>query len=135
MRSNAHQIDAMLECGEAIEREIAALAACRRTPAELDRLESLLAQMEKAGSSLGPHYAFHKALAEAGGNPYLEQAMAIVGNQMFLPSDRVMAGNMDLFHHTHVSIVDAIADSDPDRARQALTAHFRLSRHVMQLDQ
>ena len=134
MKSNAHQIDSMLECGEAIESEIAACAARRRTPDGLVALETLLARMRAAAFSLGPHYAFHQALAKACGNQYLEQAMAIVGNQMFLPSERVMAGHMDTFYSVHEEIVHAVGKGDPWLAGEAIHAHFRLSRRVMEVD-
>lgn len=133
MRSNSHQIDAMLECGEAIETEIAARAALRRSSAQLATLQTVLERMKGAGSTIGPHYAFHQALARAGGNQYLEQAMTIVGNQMFLPSDRVM-DDMDRFYRVHEGIVAALEGGDPDRAREAMKAHFQFSRHILQVE-
>jgi GntR family transcriptional regulator, transcriptional repressor for pyruvate dehydrogenase complex len=134
MHSNSHQIDAMLECGEAIEAEIAAWAAQRRTPEQLQRLQSLFAQMREADSAIGPHYTFHRTLARAADNQYLDQAMAIIGNQLFLPSNRVIPDGMEEFYGSHEAIVSAVADQDPERARQAIKRHFRFSRHVFQLD-
>jgi GntR family transcriptional regulator, transcriptional repressor for pyruvate dehydrogenase complex len=135
MRSNSHQIETMLECGEAIEAEIAALAAQRATVDDLAALETLLAQMKAAGSSLGPHFGFHQALAKACGNPYLGQAMLIVANQIFLPSDRVMAGDMEEFYAGHEAVVAAVSAGDPNGARAALKRHHKFSRHVMGVEE
>jgi GntR family transcriptional regulator, transcriptional repressor for pyruvate dehydrogenase complex len=134
MHSNSHQIEAMLECGETIESEIAAFAASRATADDIQTLETLLAHMKAAASSLGPHFAFHQALAKACGNRYLGQSMLIVANQIFLPSDRVMAGDMEEFYAGHEAIVAAIGDRDPERAREALKRHHRFSRHVMEVE-
>lgn len=135
MQANSHQIGPMLECGESIECEIATWAARRRTPEQLVRLSSLLGEMRAAGSTIGPHFAFHQALAKASGNPYLEQAMLIVANQIFLPSDRVIAGDMEEFFAGHTGIVAAIRDRDPERAREAIRRHHRFSRHIMEVEE
>lgn len=134
MHSNSHQIDAMIECGEIIETEIVALAAIRRTPEDLERLQALLDQMREAASAVGPHYMFHTALARAAGNQYLEQAMAIVGNNLFLPADRVAPGDLDEFYGSHEVVFAAVAERDPGRARDCIKRHFSFSRHVFELD-
>lgn len=121
----------MLECGESIETEIAALAAVRATDDDIETLEHLLVGMKAAGSSLGPHFAFHQTLAGACGNPYLGQAMLIVANQIFLPSDQVMADDMEEFYAGHEAIITAIRERNANMAREALRRHHRFSRHVM----
>ena len=134
MHSNSHQIDAMLECGEAIESEIAAFAALRRTTGDLERLEALLAEMQEAASAVGPHYAFHVALGKAARNQYLEQAMSIVGNNLFLPADRVAPGDLEEFYASHEVVAQAVADRHPEQAREAMRRHFQFSRHVFELE-
>ncbi|GAA3704464.1 FadR/GntR family transcriptional regulator [Zhihengliuella alba] len=70
----------------ALEPEAAALAAGRRTEAELAELSRHLVRLgdaaDRPAEALGSDFAFHLGIARASGNPYLADAIAGLGPLM-----------------------------------------------------
>ena len=129
-----------LEFRAAIEPRAAALAAERRTDAQLDAIESTVARYERVTfveGSVGEHldFAFHLAVAEASGNTH------------FVTAIRAMAFDIDhgvnllrylaRFHHLdrsrsvladHARVSDAVRRREPAAAEAAMREHLDRAR-------
>jgi GntR family transcriptional repressor for pyruvate dehydrogenase complex len=124
----------MVEVRRALEAESAALAAARCSAAGLGRIRRALQAIEQAvaagGDGVAEDVAFHAAIAEAAGNPYLLATLAYL-QQFLLDATRVTraheAGRADLAQQVrqeHAAIVEAIAAGDAEAARQAGARHM-----------
>ncbi|WP_246352213.1 FadR/GntR family transcriptional regulator [Sphingomonas xinjiangensis] len=128
----------LLEMRTALETEMAALAAERRTAADLKALELLLAAMEVSedgSQSMVIDRAFHAAIAGATRNDYYvrfadflglrlipSRALYLVGEGAMKPQEYARVINAD-----HRAIYHAIAAGNPDGAREAARLHMRSS--------
>ena len=115
---------ATLDIRRGLEAEAGALAALRRTQADLDIIEERLEAMEKVhlaeGTSGKYDLAFHLSVYDASHNPMfgqlLEQMREAFERFWTKPFDRPdFAGRSFPFHRT---LFEAIAAQDSDRARQ-----------------
>lgn len=132
----------LLEFRTAVECEAAALAASRRTPAQLAALETALENFEAAGgnpaAALGFDYAFHHAVAEASGNPYLADALQNLGPAMIsMPKERLQAAtasetNVGPVSAEHRAVLDAVTAGDAMAAAAAMRIHLAGSRHRLE---
>ena len=124
----------MVEVRRALEAEAAALAAARRTTAALKHIHSALRAIDKAvaagGDGVAEDVAFHAAIAQAAGNPYLLATLAYL-NQFLLDATRVTRANEatrdDLAQQVrqeHAAVVAAIAAGDVAAARGAGATHM-----------
>jgi len=124
----------LIEVRRGMEAESAALAAQRRTPAQLAEIEHSLRRIEEAvaGGTDGVEEdtRFHQAIAAATGNPYWVRLMEMFA-QPIRSAVRVTRANearRDDFvrqvQAEHQRIVDAIATGDPDLARAAAATHM-----------
>ena len=122
----------------ALESEVAALAAARRTDTDLVRLvaaqESLLASL-LAGRGEREDVAFHAALAVCAHNPKLSDALGRLTSHIFswgnLSAQRsvlTMAERRELIALEHGAIVAAVAARDGDRARAEMRRHLLAGR-------
>ena len=131
---------ALLELRMSVEAEAAALAAQRRTAAQLTSIRRALAEFEASigpeGDAVGPDFQFHLEIARATGNRHFTELMNYLGT-MIIPRTRVnsarlahedRAAYLDRVHREHESICDAIARRDPDAARAAMRTHLANSR-------
>ncbi|MFC8798768.1 FadR/GntR family transcriptional regulator [Promicromonospora sp. NPDC057138] len=85
---------ALVEYRLALESEAAALAATRRTPAQLaalaDRLDSLASSGGHPATAMRHDFAFHRLVAEASANRFLLEALDRLGPQMIaMPRGRL----------------------------------------------
>ncbi|WP_433520884.1 FadR/GntR family transcriptional regulator [Nocardia pseudovaccinii] len=127
-------VAAVIEARIAIEAEAAALAAQRRTPADLRAIRRALAAREAHGEPTADHVdadmAFHRAVIVAAHNDVLTQLF-----DSFLPRLRVAMIDMleirpvpsePADHDAHIRLTDAIAHRNPSAAaefsRMQLTA-------------
>ena len=115
---------ATLDIRRGLEAEAGALAALRRTQADLDIIEQRLEAMEKVhlaeGTSGKYDLAFHLSVYDASHNPMfgqlLEQMREAFERFWTKPFDRPdFAGRSFPYHRT---LFEAIAAKDADRARQ-----------------
>ena len=131
---------AVLELRIAVETECAALAATRRTPANLAALRNALAAFNSAveggRDAVGPDFQFHLELARATQNHHFVELMGTLGGTM-IPRARLeppgpltpeRAAYLRRVNTEHESIVDAISHQDPDAARAAMRTHLANSR-------
>jgi GntR family transcriptional repressor for pyruvate dehydrogenase complex len=85
---------ALVEYRLALEAEAAALAATRRTPAQLaalaDRLDALAASDGHPATAMQHDFAFHRLVAQAAANRFLLEALDRLGPQMIaMPRGRL----------------------------------------------
>ena len=126
----------VMELRLAIECEAAALAARRRTRAQVEVLDRALADLREAvrtgGSVVGPDWAIHMAVAVASGNPLLIGVMEGLGAQSVLRHRASLDDDVDLVDpehgallvHEHAAIRDAVVRGDADAARSAVRVHL-----------
>lgn len=125
-------IAAVIEARIAIEAEAAALAATRRTPADLRAIRRALAARGELGMSVPDHVdadaAFHRAVVLAAHNDVLTQLF-----DAFLPRLRLAMIDMlkihpvpseEADHAAHRELADAIAARDPAAAAAASRSHL-----------
>ncbi|MGH3582181.1 MAG: FadR/GntR family transcriptional regulator [Mycobacterium sp.] len=125
-------ISSVVEARIAIEAEAAALAARRRTPADLRDIRRALAARGVVGQSVPEHVdadmAFHRAVIAAAHNDVLIQLF-----DAFLP--RLRTAMIDMLriapvkseesdHACHQELVDAIAARSPEAAASASRTHL-----------
>jgi DNA-binding FadR family transcriptional regulator len=120
----------LAEMRMAFEPEAAALAARRRTGAQIAELHAWISKMETAQSSGGAFVdadlRFHIAVAEASGNPLMRSMSALIEVALeitFLVSSPIP--NTAMHAHSvarHRAIAKAIEVQDDDAARAAMRA-------------
>ncbi|MFD7308368.1 FadR/GntR family transcriptional regulator [Promicromonospora sp. NPDC059942] len=148
---------ALVEYRLALEAEAAALAAGRRTPAQLaalaDRLDALAASDGHPATAMQHDFAFHRLVAEAAGNRFLLEALDRLGPQMIaMPRGRLDLHADDGAHddeapdddpradarhggsrfagvvQEHRAVLDALDAQDPLAAAAAMRVHLTSSR-------
>ncbi|HEV7207357.1 MAG TPA: FadR/GntR family transcriptional regulator [Mycobacteriales bacterium] len=120
----------VLEAREAIETHLAALAARRRTDADLAVMDDALAAMQRAVAGIGDPAVgdrhFHEAVAKAAGNALLNRFLAEIDAE--IDESRVESlrqrGRPAQSLRQHQAIADAIAIQDPAGARRAMSRHL-----------
>lgn len=131
---------AVLELRIAVETESAALAAVRRTPANVETLRkalrTLTSALEEGRDAVGADFQFHLEIARATQNHHFADLMATLGGMM-IPRARLeppgpltpeRQAYLRRVNAEHESIVDAIARQDPEGARAAMRTHLANSR-------
>jgi len=123
-------VEKLYDARRLIEGEICALAAKRVTKADLEHLEALTAQQEEltvyAEEYLKLDSQFHERLGEISDNPFLaraQQSLNILGIEFRLQ----VARTKDTPRRSiadHRSILSALKDRDPEKARSAMIAHM-----------
>ncbi|MGW2095008.1 FadR/GntR family transcriptional regulator [Promicromonospora sukumoe] len=138
---------ALVEYRLALEAEAAALAATRRTSAQLaalgDRLDALASSDGHPATAMQHDFAFHRLVAEAAGNRFLLEALDRLGPQMIaMPRGRLDRHADDDAHDAtaqdggrftgvvqeHRAVLDALAAQDPLAASAAMRVHLASSR-------
>ncbi|MEU4363196.1 FCD domain-containing protein [Promicromonospora sp. NPDC023987] len=133
---------ALVEYRLALEPEAAALAATRRTPAQLaalaDRLDDLASSDGHPATAMRHDFAFHRLVAEAAGNRFLLEALDRLGPQMIaMPRGRLDrssggsphdGGRFTAVVQEHRAVLDALDAQDPLAAAAAMRVHLAGSR-------
>lgn len=134
----------LLEMRLAVETEMAALAAMRRTVDDVRSMRAALAAIQRVSDD--PALAaeadsqFHLAIARASKNEYFERFCEFLGVRLVPPRALALRGNPEespqdyarRVNDQHIAIVDAIARMDPEGARTAARLHMQhsLGRHM-----
>jgi DNA-binding FadR family transcriptional regulator len=117
---------AILELRMGMETEAAALAASRRTEAQLAALREALEDMGRAQaageSTVEADVRFHRILAESSANRYFVDMQGQLGR--VLSARERPPGTFEHMHHEHEDIYEAIARQDADGARAAMRTHL-----------
>ncbi|MBN8477541.1 MAG: FadR family transcriptional regulator [Burkholderiales bacterium] len=128
-----------------VETATAALAAERRTTAEIDAMRRSLAKAESALDRKTLHlladlnFEFHRGVARATHNPFYVTTLELIPNFVGAHRlDRVHSKDeppLDGYrrvHEEHVAVFDAVVARDPDRARSEMEHHILAARdHVL----
>jgi GntR family transcriptional repressor for pyruvate dehydrogenase complex len=115
-----------------LESEAAALAAVRRTDADIERLHAILDAFDRADKvqvAIDLDVALHEAVVMASGNAVIQIMFGSIrdlvrGMVSRSLTDRRVRRLGAPIHHT---IVDAIKQGDPEAARKAVAEHISLS--------
>jgi len=141
--SSADAVLQIVELRRAIDAEVAALAAVRRTPRQLKAIETALKGIEAdvvaGGDGVKADVMFHRSIAEATGNPFLLQTLAFL-NQYLEAATAVTRTNearrddfMRQVYEEHAAIATAISAGDALSARNAAQTHmFNAARRLSQ---
>lgn len=123
---------AVIEARVAIETEAAALAAARRTPADLRAIRRALAERAEHRSDIESHVdadtVFHRAIVAAAHNPVLLDLFDSFTPRLreamieMLRIRREFGGDAD--HDAHAELADAIADRDERVAAERSRSHL-----------
>ena len=124
----------MAEVRRALEAEVTALAARHARAADKRRIRQAMGALEAAvaagGDGVDEDMAFHRAIADAAGNPFLVDTLAYLA-QFLRGAMRVTRANearrADFTRQVrdeHEALVRAIEAGDPLRAQQAAMRHM-----------
>lgn len=128
---SAEDMREAVEVRAQLESLAAALAARRRTTAQLGGMESLLAEMDEALASKDverytqAHHRFHGSLAAASGNQTLERHLRLVAQ----PFTTLRLTYIYLMRHgfqseaNHHRLLEAISSKDSERAEHVAKKH------------
>lgn len=125
----------VVEVRRALEGEIAALAAERATPVTVATLRKALKALDAAtaagGDGVAEDLAFHRAIAQATGNPQFQRLLGFL-EQYLREAMRVTRGNearrqdfAEAVRAEHHALVAAIAAGDAAAARRAAVRHMQ----------
>ena len=122
----------------AIETNAAFYAAQRRTDDDIVKMKRLLGEMvanigspDDSGGASGEHVnkfsradsSFHIVISQASGVPQFAMAVEQIRSALFVPIGGIYQELREGANSHHKHIVDAIADKDPEGARDAMQAH------------
>lgn len=124
----------MVEVRRALEAEVAALAAERRSATDLLAIEQAVQALDQAvlsgGDGVAEDVGFHRAIAKATCNPFLIQTLAYLG-QFVHGATRVTRANearrgdfAAAVRSEHQAILQAVRAGDPVQARAAAATHM-----------
>ncbi|MFG1815184.1 FadR/GntR family transcriptional regulator [Kribbella sp. NPDC049174] len=132
IRAHADRLPEIIEARDALESKLAALAAVRRTDADLAAIRAALEQMEReieaGGRGVEADEQFHGAITAAARSELLTQMMAAIHD--LIRETRLESlsqpGRPRESLAGHQRVADAIAAGDPDAATQAMHEHVML---------
>ncbi|MDX6252640.1 MAG: GntR family transcriptional regulator, transcriptional repressor for pyruvate dehydrogenase complex [Kribbellaceae bacterium] len=132
IRAHADRLPEIIEARDALESKLAALAAARRTDADLAAIRAALEEMEReieAGErGVDADGQFHAAVTAAARSDLLAQMMAAL--EGLIKESRIESlsqpGRPRDSLAGHRRIADAIAAGDPEAAAQAMHDHVML---------
>ncbi len=131
-RLRPDQSEDLFHVREALECLSARLAARRRTPGDIEKLEHILGKAEgEAADKLDDlaelNTTFHLAIAEIAGPTYLDVSTPILQRAQWL-FRRTVASRASSSHAEHRAIVDAISAGEEADAAAAASAHVEAAR-------
>jgi GntR family transcriptional repressor for pyruvate dehydrogenase complex len=132
--SSLTAVKQMVELRRALESEVAALAAQRRTQAALRRIQQAVRALDKAvvagGDGVEEDVRFHRSIADAAGNPFLMDTLDYLA-QFLRGATRVTRANearrtdfVMQVKREHAAIVQAIEAGDAPLARATAGRHM-----------
>lgn len=135
----------IVEVRRALEAECAALAAIKRTPADIQAMQDALAGLDKAVAQgedgVDEDVQFHRAIANAAGNPFLINTLDYLA-QFLREGTRVTRANearredfAAAVRREHHAIAEAIVNGDSKQALRAATLHMKnAAKRIQQAD-
>jgi len=133
-----HSLLHLIEVRIPLETEIAALAAQRATPEQIEALEKALRRMTAArrlDQQIEADIQFHNLLAVASGNPVFELLLATLAGLMRQSRRRTLSRTgLARADAGHLAVLDAVRQGDPRRARQAMREHLAMAQEDLRGD-
>ena len=134
LAASRHAVIQMVEVRRALEAEVAALAAQRRSPADVKRIQRAADALDHAvksgGDGVEEDVALHRAVADAAQNQFLISTLDYL-RQFLHGATRVTRANearrADFARQVqaeHHAIISAIAGGDAVKARKAAARHM-----------
>ena len=124
----------MVEVRRALEAEVAALAAQRRSEADVKRIKKAVLTLDKAvrdgGDGVEEDVQFHRAIADAACNPFLISTLQYLSQflrgatQVTRANEARRADFASQVRAEHAAIVAAIEAGDTTKARAAAARHM-----------
>ena len=110
----------LFEARQILEPEIAARAAQRATPEELEQLKELINEDYNVDIFL------HEKIASLAGNPFLNRFISSIYHLGEISREQTsrVPGVVDKVHDQHVAIVEAIVSRDPEQAKKCMRDHL-----------
>lgn len=124
-------IDQLTEARVALEPEIAALAALRRTDEDIEALKKNVDDSNEENASSPErrilHLEFHRLLAAISGNPFLIAGVNSIIDNLEFNISKAKLGKSAVLETTchHTDLIEAIANGDEERARSLMLNHVR----------
>ncbi|MEV7634772.1 FadR/GntR family transcriptional regulator [Pseudarthrobacter enclensis] len=132
LREHRSRLPEIVEARSTLEGKLAALAAARRTDADLKAIDAALEVMarEISDGDRGTQgdELFHQAITAAAHSSVLAQLMAFIAEMILETRMESLGqpGRPEQSLASHRRIADAIRDQDPDAASEAMLAHIEL---------
>ncbi|MCG8351920.1 MAG: FCD domain-containing protein [Chloroflexales bacterium] len=126
-------IEQLQQAREMLEHEVARVAACSATPDDLAALQAALDRMlttQSVAEGDEADYQFHLSLMQATHNPVITLIMEGLASVLYQVLQqrrqliRTIPGAAERTNATHILIVQAIFDHDPEQAVRAMENHF-----------
>jgi DNA-binding FadR family transcriptional regulator len=127
----------MLEVRLCLEPEAAALSATNRSDEDIHSIRAALDEVTRnilsGEPSTAADYEFHRSIAHASRNQYFQAALEFLGSRA-IPRAQVRSHHyqaltrakyMETINREHEDIYGAIAQGQPDRAREAMRTHLQ----------
>lgn len=115
-----------------LETELAALAAERSTPADLEGLDLILHEMKRSLEGSKSDYAvldveFHLAIAKCSKNQVLHELLVPIRSvlQDFITKSQELPGIKHSAHEHHAKILKALRQRNAEKARRAMRVHLQ----------
>jgi GntR family transcriptional repressor for pyruvate dehydrogenase complex len=134
-----HDVLEVMELRLAVEVEAAALAAERANRRQAGAIRAAWRAIDRAlhrgEGAVAEDFAFHRAIAEATGNPQFPRFLAFLGS-LVIPRQSVRLSvdtpaerraYLGRIQHEHARIVAGISSQDPAEARRAMREHLTRS--------
>jgi GntR family transcriptional repressor for pyruvate dehydrogenase complex len=132
LMTQRHRLPAILEAREALETQLAALAATRRSEADLTAmghaLEAMTADIDSGGLGKEGDRLFHEAVTKAARSPLLADFMASLAVPISETRHSSLSepGRPPRSLRAHRRILEAIRRGDAPGARQAMRRHVKM---------
>jgi GntR family transcriptional repressor for pyruvate dehydrogenase complex len=130
MRHHAGELDDLFEFRVTVETRLAALAAERRTQADIENMERALDNERRPQDWSAVFRAdidIHRSIARAARSPRLEKAMLEARGDLFVPVDLRSLEEPDAsVHDTHERILAAIREQDAQAAITMMRLHIEM---------
>lgn len=126
-----HPLLHLIEVRVPLETEIAALAARRATPAQIETLQAGIHGIDaarKLDDQIEADIEFHNLLADASGNPVFRLLLGALAGLMRKSRRRTLSRTgRQRANAGHLAVLRAVSERDPERAREAMREHLAMA--------
>jgi GntR family transcriptional regulator, transcriptional repressor for pyruvate dehydrogenase complex len=137
LREQTHEIDDIIDYRLGLETFAAALAAKRRTSADLSAMRRAISDIGRSDSRAAFRLAdsmFHAGLARAAANTRLENGILHTRGELFSPHDLLdFAEPVEESRRDHQAIYEAIRSRQPDEAADRMRQHIERTRRQLRV--